>query len=225
MDNKTKFFRSVILLQFILVFLLGIFILFNLQHQKILKIRYLHPYEFTYGFVLPMLFFGVSLVVSTWYLFSKKEYSIENEIDILKAKRLQNFWKFAFYWNVFIVIFIAIVSAGVFRQDPCVIDQPILFYILIYVRCLIVLIVSMVMASLFLSSGIYWKSNKTLAAIIVIFSFFIIFMAFIFEILFIGEFMTASKGYKEYKNERRVMVNEEEKSAESAEIKTNYDRE
>ena len=225
MNKKTKFFKNVLLLQFIPVFLLGVFILSNPKSQKVIRIREIHPYEFNYGYAVPLFVFGIGLVLALFSLFSKQEDVLVDESEILKIKRRQNFWKFAFYCNVFTLLFIAVVSVGVFRQDSFVIDQPVLFYSLIFLRCLVVLLLSLVVASFFLASGIYWKSNKTLASIILIFGFFIIIVAFVFDVVFIRQFMSNSENYVRHKNEKRVLVNEGEDSEEYSESEDSYEGE
>jgi len=152
MNKKTRFFKNVLLLQFIPILLLGILISSNFREQKILKIRQLHPYEFNYGYAVPLFVFGVGLVLALFSLFSKQEDITQDEAEILKIKRKQNFWKFAFYCNVFFVGVTAIFSAVIFRENPIVIDQPVLFYGSIISRALLVVVISLVTASFFFSS-------------------------------------------------------------------------
>ena len=101
MDNKTKFFKSVVLLQFIPALLLGVLILLNFRNQNLLNIRGLHPNEFNYAFIVPLIFFGFAFLLSIFYFFSKQHESAEDESEILKIKRQANFWKYAFYSNIF----------------------------------------------------------------------------------------------------------------------------
>jgi hypothetical protein len=214
MDNKTKFFKNVVLLQFIPVVLLGILILSNLREQKILKIRELHPYEFNYGHAVPLLFFGAAFVLSLLSFFSKQKEAPEDEAAILKIKRKQNFWKFAFYCNVFLLTVITIFSIALFRKNPFVIDQPSIFYSLVFSRSLLVLIISLVAASFLLAVGINWKTNRAFSVTILIFSFFIFSVSFVCEVLFISKFMDASESYIAAKKEKKASVNEEEQGEE-----------
>ncbi|MBF4517313.1 hypothetical protein IRZ71_13190 [Flavobacterium sp. ANB] len=210
MDNKTKFFKNTLVLQFILVLLLGILISSNFREQKTLRIRQLHPYEFNYGYAIPLFIFGIGLVLALFSLFSKQEDTPQDEAEILKIKRKQNFWKFAFYCNVFFVIVIAIFSAIIFRENPIVIDQPILFYGSIVLRALLVVLISLIAASFFFAAGINWKTNKTLTAVILIFSFFIIGVSIFGDVLFLGKFHDASESYKMAKSEKKIPAKAEE---------------
>jgi hypothetical protein len=211
MNKKTRFFKNVLLLQFIPILLLGILISSNFREQKILKIRQLHPYEFNYGYAVPLLVFGIGLMLALFSLFSKQEdIPQDDEEEILKIKRQQNFWKFAFYCNVFFIAAIGIFSAVISREDPVVIDQPVFFYGSIVLRALLVIVISLVTASFFLAAGINWKTNKTLAVISLIFSFFIIGASIFGDVLFMGKFHEASESYKMAKNEKRIPVEGEE---------------
>jgi hypothetical protein len=211
MNKKTRFFKNVILLQFIPILLFGILILSNFREQKTLKIRQLHPYEFNYGYAVPLFVFGVGLVLALFSLFSKQEDITQDKAEILKIKRKQNFWKFAFYSNVFFIVVISIFSAVISRENPIIIDQPVLFYYSIVLRALFVVLVSLVTASFFLAAGINWKTNKTLAVIILIFSFFIIGASIFGDLLFMGKFHEASESYKMAKEKKRVPRESKEK--------------
>lgn len=212
MDKKTNFFKTVILLQFIPAFLLGLLILMNYRKQKLLNVRGFHPYEFNYGHAVPLIFFGVCFLVSILIVFLKKENVTEDEADIQKKVRQQNFWKFAFYCNVFFLIIIAVFAFGLYRKNPFIIDQPTLFYSLLVLRSLLIIILSLVTASFFLAAGIYWKSNKTLAIFILIFSFFIIAASFTYEVVFMGEFMNASENYINRRDEKGLSSDASETS-------------
>lgn len=229
MNKKTKFFKNVLLLQFIPILLLGILILSNFREQKILKIRQLHPYEFNYGYAIPLFVFGIGLVLALFSLFSKQEdISQDDEAEILKIKRRQNFWKFAFYCNVFFVAVIAIFSVLIFLEEPLAIDQAILFYSFIFSRSLLVVVISLVTASFLLAAGINWKINKTLAVTVLIFSFFIIGISCAGELIFVNKFNTASEEYNNAKNEKKSLGNEEVESedyTESVESEENYEGE
>lgn len=195
MNKKTKFFKNALLFQFIPVLLLGIWISLDNQRQEILKIREIHPYEFSLGLIAPIIFLGFSCLVSIIIFSLKNEQFEADEKEDLKKLRQNNFWKFAFYCNVFFVIIIAVFSFGIFRKDPFVIDQIILFYCCIFFRCVLIVIISMITASFLLTTGIYWKTNKILAFTILIFSILIISVTFVYEVIFIGEFMTHSENY------------------------------
>ncbi|TPG38738.1 tetraspanin family protein [Flavobacterium pectinovorum] len=227
MDNKTKFFKNTLLLQFIPVFLLGIFILSNFREQKTLRIRDFHPYEFNYGQLVPVLIFGIGLLLSLLSLLIKQKETEQDETEVLKIKRRQNFWKFAFYNNVFLVAGIAIFSAGVYSKEPLVINQSILFYSLIISRSVLVIIISLATAAFLLAVGINWKTNKALAVTILIFSFFIIGVSFVGEYAFVDKFITASEDFNSAKNEKKPSVNEEveEDYTESEEGEESYEGE
>ncbi|WP_291147182.1 hypothetical protein [Flavobacterium sp. UBA7680] len=211
MNKKTKFFKNVLLLQFIPILLLGILILSNFREQKTLRIRQLHPYEFNYGYAIPLLVFGIGLVLALFSLFSKQEnIPQDDEAEILKIKRQQNFWKFAFYCNVFFLAVIAIFSVIISQEDSIIVDDPVLFYGSIISRALLVVVISLVTASFFLAAGINWKESKTLAVFILIFSFLIIGASVFGDILFMGKFHEASESYKIAKNEKRIPAEGEE---------------
>ncbi|WJS95454.1 hypothetical protein NYQ10_03155 [Flavobacterium johnsoniae] len=211
MNKNSRFFKNVLLLQFVPILLLGILIVSNFREQKTLRIRQLHPFEFNYGYAVPLLIFGIGLVLAVFGLFSKQEnITQEDETQILKIKRQQNFWKFAFYCNVFFIVAIAVFSAVISREEPIVIDQPILFYGSIVLRALLVVVISLVTASFFLAAGINWKITKPLAVICLIFSFFIIGASVFGDVLFMGKFHEASESYKLTKNEKIISTNLEE---------------
>ncbi|WP_125717959.1 MFS transporter [Flavobacterium ustbae] len=189
MDRKTRFFKNTLILQFIPLLLLGLLIVSNFREQKVLKIRQLHPYEFNYGEWLPFIFFAVCCIASLFTLFPKPPGAPEDEAEIVKRKRKENFWKFAFYCNVFLLLIIGGFSILVFQKEPLIIDQPVHFYAIILSRSLLVIIISLVVASFLLATGIYWKTNKSFAVVVLIFSFIImtasVFFEFIFMVLFI----------------------------------------
>lgn len=223
MDNKTKFFRSVLLLQFIPIFLLGVFILSNPLNQKVVKIREFHPYEFNYGYIIPVCFFIICLVVSVFNFFLKKEEIDTDEDLLLKIRRKQNFWKFAFYSNLFFVLVIACFSIGIYFKNPFIIDQPLLFYSSIVLRASLVVLISVVVASFFLAAGINWKTNKMLAVIILIFSFFIIGISIFGDVLFMKKFNDASESYKMAKSEK-IMPSESEEEVGDYDGYINYEQ-
>jgi len=193
MDRKTRFFKNAVILQFIPLLLLCLFIVSNFREQKILKIRQLHPYEFNYGELLPLIFFAVCCMVALFTLFPKTPDAPEDDEEILKRKRKQNFWKFAFYCNVFLLFVIGMFSVLVFQKDALIIDQPIHFYAIIFSRFLLVIIISLVVASFLLAAGLYWKINKSLATVILIFSFLILTVSTVFELVFVSVFIENSE--------------------------------
>jgi len=65
-------------------------------------------------------------------------------------------------------------------------------------------VISLITASFFLAAGINWKTNKTLTAFILIFSFFIICASVFGDVLFMGKFHEASESYKTAKNEKKI---------------------
>ncbi len=210
MNKKTKFFKNVLLLQFIPVLLIGLLILSNFREQKTLRIRQLHPYEFNYGYAIPLFVFGTGLVLALFSLFSKQEDVLVDESEILKIKRRQNFWKFAFYSNVFLLVVSAVFLIMISLGNSIVIDDPVLFYSLVFLRSVLVLIISLVVASFLLVVGINWKTNKALAVTILIFSFFIISVSVFGDVFFVRKFNDASESYKKAKNEKKLPAKAEE---------------
>ncbi|MBB4801163.1 hypothetical protein HNP37_001202 [Flavobacterium nitrogenifigens] len=210
MNKKTKFFKNVLLLQFIPILLLGILIISNYREQKTLRIRQLHPYEFNYGYAIPLLIFGIGLFLALFSLFSKQEDILHDDAEVLKIKRKQNFWKFAFYSNVFFIVAIVVFSVVISGEDSIIIDQPVLFYGSIVLRAFLVVVISLVTASFFLTAGINWKTNKTLSAVILIFGFLILGGSIAGDVLFMEKFTEASESYKVAKNERKVPRESEE---------------
>ncbi|WP_337967618.1 hypothetical protein [uncultured Flavobacterium sp.] len=210
MNKKTKFFKNVLLLQFIAVVLIGILILSNFREQKTLRIRQLHPYEFNYGYAIPLFVFGIGLVLALFSLFSKQEDVLVDESEILKIKRRQNFWKFAFYCNVFLVVVSAVFLIMISLGNSIIIDDPVSFYSLVFSRSVLVLIISLVVASFLLAVGINWKTNKALAVAILIFSFFSIGASIFGDVFFVRKFNDASESYKMAKNEKKIPAKEEQ---------------
>ncbi|MBS7256292.1 hypothetical protein [Flavobacterium branchiicola] len=214
MDKKTRFFKTVLLLQFIPVLLLGILMFMNFRSQKLLNIRGLHPYEFNYGHAVPLLFFIISCLVALLSLFFKPQNIEENEADTQKQIRERNFWKFAFYSNVFFLLIISIFSVALSQKDPFVVNQAVLFYNLVFLRSLLVVILSLLLASFLLATGIYWKTNKTMGVIVFVFGFFVAFVALGSEAVFATEFMKASDRYKYKIESREVSANDTEETGE-----------
>lgn len=210
MDRKTRFFRNAVILQFIPLLLLGLLIVSNFREQKTLRIRQLHPYEFNYGELLPLIFFAVCCIVALFTLFPKTSDAPEDDEEIVKRKRKQNFWKFAFYCNVFLLFVIGMFSVLVFQKDALIIDQPVHFYAIIFSRFLLVIVISLVVASFLLAAGIYWKTNKSLATVILIFSFLILTVSGVFELFFVSVFIENSerhfiaKAQKQTENQEEV---------------------
>ncbi len=116
MNNRIKFFKNVLLFQFIPIFILGLLILSSFREQKILRIRELHPYEFNYGYAVPLIVFGAGLVLSVLSLLFKQENLKQEEGEDLKKLRRQNFWKFAFYCNLFLVLVIMVFYNNYFKR-------------------------------------------------------------------------------------------------------------
>lgn len=210
MNKKTRFFKNAVILQFIPLLLLGLLIVSNFREQKILKIRELHPYEFNYGELLPLIFFVVCCIVALFTLFVKTPDAPEDEEEIIKRKRKQNFWKFAFYCNVFLLCLIGMFSVLVFQKDGLIIDQPVHFYAIIFSRSLLVIIISLVVAAFLLAAGIYWKTNKSLGTIMLTFSFLILTFSSVFELVFVSVFIENSerhfiaKAQKQTENQEEV---------------------
>ncbi|MBS7232824.1 hypothetical protein KHA90_17535 [Flavobacterium psychroterrae] len=202
MDKKTKFFKTVLLLQFVPALLLGLLIVMNYRPQKLLNIRGLHPYEFNYGYAIPLIFFIVCLLLSTVTLFSEPETIEETEEEIQKKKRQKNFWKFAFYCNLFFLVIITIFLIGIAQRDPLVLDYPIIFYSIVLSRSLLVILLSLVTASFLLAAGIYWKTNKSMGIVILIFSLLIIGGSVIFDSIFIIVSMQRSATYIQERDEK-----------------------
>ncbi len=79
-----------------------------------------------------------------------------------------------------------------------------LFYGSIVLRAFLIVLISLVIASFFLTAGINWKTNKTLGAFILIFGFLILGGSIAGDVLFMEKFNEASESYKMAKNERKV---------------------
>ncbi|WP_264553169.1 hypothetical protein [Flavobacterium sp. N2038] len=216
MDKKTRFFKTVLLLQFIPALLLGILILMNFRSQKLLNIRGFHPYEFNYGHAVPLLFFVIACLAAIIGVFFKKQDILENDADTQKQNRARNFWKFAFYCNIFFLLIISVFSVALSRKDPFIIDQAVFFYSLVFSRSLLVVIVSLLLASFLLATGIYWKTNKTMGVVILVFGFFIASIALAYEAAFVINFMEASERY-------RYQMESKEVSAANVEETGDYD--
>lgn len=216
MDNKAKFFKTVLMLQFVPALLIGVLILMHFRPQKLLNIRGLHPYEFNYGYAAPLIFFGICFLLSVVVLFLKPQNNEEDEADLQKKNRQKNFWKFAFYCNLFFIVIIGIFLIAISRKDSLVINEPIQFYSIVFSRSLLVILLSLVTASFLLSAGIYWKTNKTMGIVILIFAFLIVCFSLVFEAIFVGVFIQQSEAYVNSKSEKSLP------SAEAAEASEEY---
>lgn len=204
MDKKTKFFKTVLLLQFVLALLLGFLSLMNFRPQKLLHIRGFYPYEFNYGHAVPLIFFIVSFFLSFLTFFSKDRNAPETEADLQKRNRQKNFWKFAFYCNLFFLLIISLFLIGICQKEPIIINEPIMFYIIVFARSILVILLSLIVASFLLSAGIYWKTNKTMGSVILIFGLLIICTSLFFELLFVAVSMEHSEIYINNRNEKRI---------------------
>jgi len=202
MDKKTRFFKTVLLLQFIPALLLGVLILMHFRPQKLLNIRGLHPFEFNYGQAVPLILFGICFLVSILVLFLKPQNSDEDETNVQQKNRQKNFWKFAFYSNLFFLVIIGIFLIAISKKDPLVINEPILFYSVVFSRSLLVILLSLVTASFLLTAGIYWKTNKTMGIVMLLFGFLIVCSSLVFEAIFVGMFLDKSEAYVNSKSEK-----------------------
>lgn len=210
MDKKSKFFKNVLLVQFVPVILIGIMILLNFRNQKLINIRGLHPFEFNYAHALPVIFFSISILVSTLTIILKSQNVTENEFDDQKKIRQQNFWKFAFYCNVFFILVITVFSVSLFRLDPLIINKPVLFYSLVFTRSLLVVVLSLVVASFLLATGVYWRANRTMGIIILFFAIVIFCASIVYEFAFMYVFVESSERYVYERNEKRVSSDKSE---------------
>lgn len=196
MKNKAKFFKSTILLQFIPVTLLGIFLYSKFKRQEILNIPELHPHELNIGALFPVVFFLACGLISIPYLFSKKTESDE-EADSQKILRTNNFWKFAFYSNVVLLLLVSIflTIANLRHPKEFIIIGDEFYYVLVFLQALSIPVLSLILASFMLSSGVLWKTNKTLATVILFFGF-LLFGAWIWmDLLCINEFRRISENH------------------------------
>lgn len=197
MDNKTKFYRCTMLFQFFPIALLGIFLYSKFQKQEILNIPEMHPNEFIIGSSFPVLFFIGCCIFSIPYLFSKQSIEENHELQMQKKLRQKNFWKFAFYSNVaLLVIFLLFLAFVNFQHKrEFIIAGDEIIYLFIFFQALFVVLASLILASFMLAAGVYWKTNKTLAIIILTlgFSFFGTWVAL--EYLFLSEFKRMSEYY------------------------------
>lgn len=208
MDKKTRFFKTVLLVQFIPALLFGVLILMNFRSQKILKIRGLHPYEFNYGQIAPLLIFGIAFFIGVLTLFFKAQETENTEEETQKIIRQKNFWKFAFYSNVFFLTIITVFSIAIYFKKPFVIQEVVFFYSLVFSRAILVIILSLLLGAFLLATGIYWKTNKAMGGIIFLFGFFIVLMSFAYEVVFIDQFMSASLRYNDYVDSKKSNSNE-----------------
>lgn len=181
MDNQTRFFKSTILLQLIPIALLGIFLYSKFQKQEILNIPELHPNEFTIGTLFPVIFFVICCIISIPYLFSKKITEETEETEIKKSLRIKNFWKFSFYGNVILVVLILIFSVIINLQHTkeIIVRGDEIYYLFVFFQALLPVLLSLILASFMLTSGVYWNTNKGLAVIT-------LFLGFFFFVIFVG---------------------------------------
>ena len=167
MDKQTRFFKSTIILQFLPISLLGIFLYSKFQRQEILNIPELHPNEFTIGTIFPVLFFIICAVISIPYLFSKKNIEGKEETEIQKTLRIKNFWKFSFYGNAILAVLILIFSVVINLQHTkeIIVRGDEFYYLFVFFQALLPVLLSLILASFMLTSGVYWNTNKGLALI------------------------------------------------------------
>lgn len=200
MDKQTRFFKSTILLQFIFISIVGVFLYSKFERQEILNIPELHPNEFTVGSLFPVIFFAICCVISVPHLFSKKMTEEIKETEIQKSLRIKNFWKFSFCSNAILVVLILIFSVIINVLDPkeIIIRGDEIYYLFVFFQALLPVLLSLIMASFMLTSGIYWKKNKGLAGITLFLGFlsFVIFVGC--DYLLMNEFRKMSTYHYEY---------------------------
>ena len=197
MDKQTKFFKSTILLQFFPIALLGIFLYSKFERQEVLNIPELHPNEFIIGTLFPVIFFVMCCLFSIPYLFSKKDESESTETDVQKKLRLKNFWKFSFYTNSVLLIiaslFLAIINFQ--NKEEFVIAGDETIYLFIFFQALFIVLISLILASFMLSSGVYWKTNKGLALTTLLLGFGFFVSGICFDFMFISYFKRLSDNH------------------------------
>lgn len=194
MDNQTRFFKSAILLQFIPIALLGVFLYSKFEFQEIANIREFHPNEFNFAALFPVLFFVICCLVSIFYLFSKKNPNETEAVGIQKSLRIKNFWKFSFYFNAILATSILIFFGIIKLQHPkeMIVRGDEIFYFFIFFQALLPVLLSLILASFMLTSGIYWKTNKTLASVTMFLGFFFFITFFLSDYLLLNEFKKMS---------------------------------
>lgn len=197
MNVKTRFFKSVLLLQFPMILLLGIWLYSSFEKQEFLTISSIHPYEVNFLITSPAIFFCSSFLLSGIYFLLKHKNNDEEEIEIQKKLRVANFWNFAFYCNVFCIIIILLFTliANLQLKDIFVIEGSLVIYIFAFFQVLLVPVLSLIVASFLLSSGIYWKTNRSLAIITLILGFVFLMSWITAEYAFIDEFKRISENY------------------------------
>lgn len=194
MDNQTRFFKSSVLLQFIPVALLGVFLYSKFERQEIANIREFHPNELNLGVLFPIIFFVICSLISIPYLFSKKNYDETEENEIQKSLRIKNFWKFSFYANALLVAFILVYFGIINLQHPkeFIVRGDEIYYLFVFFQALIPVLLSLILASFMLTSGVYWKTNKALASITLFLGFFFFGTFVLFDFLLLNEFKKMS---------------------------------
>jgi len=165
MDKKTRFFKNVILFQFGVIVLAIIFVIMKYETQDFVTIEAIHPYEFNFGLAAPLIFFGSSLILSFPFLFAKQRDFEEDKTLTLKRARIKSFWKFAFYSNISFLVLLSILGLIINLQSgqQLIIEGGYVFYICVFMQAIIILFLSLIVATLMLSSGIYWKTIPALA--------------------------------------------------------------
>ena len=217
MNNQTRFFKSALLLQFIPIALLGVFLYSKFERQEIANIREFHPNEFNIGMLFPVIFFVVCGLISIPYLFSKKNSEETEEAEIQKNLRTKNFWKFSFYFNAVLATFILIFFGILNLQHPkeFIVRGDEIYYFFVFFQALLPVLLSLILGSFMLASGVYWKANKMLATITLFLGFFF-FVAFVgCDFLLLNDFKKMSDyhhGQIDFENnpaEEPVVVEEE----------------
>ncbi|HEU4495756.1 MAG TPA: hypothetical protein VFR70_01775 [Flavobacterium sp.] len=201
-NTKTAFFKSVLLLQFPMLSLLGILLYVNYERQEFLAIPAIHPHEVNVAIAVPAILFCASLLLSGAFLLLKRKKQEEDEAEIQKQLRIKNFWKFAFYCNIFFLIIILLFTLIANLQLTAIflVEGSALIYFFIFFQALLVPLLSMIVASFMLSSGIYWSSNRGLASVILALGLFLLISWICAEYIFIKEFKNMSESYAYLKN-------------------------
>lgn len=193
MNRTTRFFKNALLLQFPFIILFGIWLYSRFQIVEALTIPAIHPHEVNFIITSPLLFFVIGCLISGIYILLKNN-DVE-EIEEQKKLRIHNFWKFSFYSNILLLILILLFTllANMQLEGPFLFDSRRIIHIFAFLQALFVPLLSLIIASFLLSSGIYWKTNRSLALVTIVLSLFFLFSWTLSEFVIIDEFRGMSE--------------------------------
>ncbi|MFD2909227.1 hypothetical protein ACFSX9_10865 [Flavobacterium ardleyense] len=183
---KKNFYKITMLIQVLLITVVSVYFLINEPpaREHIIRIPYIHPFEFYFvlelGGILLIISAVVAFLIGLFVNSKSKDKGLSQEV-VEKRVRKEKFWKLTCYGNL--IISMLIVALGVFIYITAPFEM-ILYYPYRFNDYLLPVLISQFVASFFvgallLSSNLLWNQNKALGIVTLIFGFVLAFIPLI----------------------------------------------